>query len=123
MVQRLETVGSLSTVDDAAIYQYAQSFAETEDLALARLETAASIGIVEENLADLKGADLVQAFQEITKLRQLESSYIGKIQAGRSKLRQWLVEFGMTPSARTRVKLPEQPKADPFDQFDGGSLQ
>jgi hypothetical protein len=65
----------------------------------------------------------VQAFQEITKLRALESSYIGKIQAGRAKLRQWLVEFGMTPSSRTRVKLPEQKDVDPFAQFDQPVVQ
>jgi hypothetical protein len=34
-------------------------------------------------------------------------------------LRQYLVEFGMTPAARSRVKVPDAPAAaDPFAEFD-----
>ena len=34
-------------------------------------------------------------------------------------IRTYLVEFGLTPASRGRVKLPEQPpEDDPFAQFD-----
>lgn len=123
MVGRLSLVGTLSAVDDAALYQYCRLFAETEALAVSQIETAASIDIVEENLHGLKGADIVAAFQEITKLRQLEARYTSQIRQGRMAVRQFLVEFGMTPSARTRVKVPEKKDADPFDEFDEGTVQ
>lgn len=123
MVGRMTVAGSLSVVDDAALYQYCKLFSETEMLEVNQQETAASIDIVEENLSDLKGPDLTSAFQEITKLRQLEASYSGKIRQGRMAIRQYLVEFGMTPSARTRVKLPNTPKTDDFDDFDDTRVQ
>lgn len=123
MVDRLILVGTLSAVDDAALYQYCQLFAETEALAVNRTETAASIDIVEENLRGIEKTDLVAAFQEITKLRQLESRYATQIRQGRMAIRQFLVEFGLTPSARTRIKLPATKPADPFDEFDDLGVQ
>lgn len=123
MVGRLSSVGTLSAVDDAALYQYCCLFAETEGLAASQLETAASIDIVEENLHGLERSEIVAAFQEITKLRQLEAGYVTKIRQGRMAIRQFLVEFGMTPSARTRVKLPEKKDVDAFQEFDDATLQ
>lgn len=119
MVARMTDLGTSSHVDDAVLYQYCRLFAETESLAVSQLETAASIDIIEENLHGLDGSELVQCFQEITKLRQLESGYSTKIRQGRMAIRQYLVEFGMTPSARTRVKLPEKKESDAFAAFEG----
>jgi P27 family predicted phage terminase small subunit len=114
MVIRLEQSGTLSRVDDAAVYQYARLFAETEQLAVSRDDTSGSIRIMEDNLAGIEGGDLVPVFQEITKLRQLEKGYATSIRQGRMAIRQYLVEFGMTPAARSRVKVPKSddtPKA------------
>lgn len=119
MVDRLSAVGSLSAVDDAALYQYARLFAETEAIAVTQVETAATIALLEENLHGEDRQDLLAVCQEITKLKQLESRYTTQIRQGRMAIRQFLVEFGMTPSARTRVRLPEKPEQDPFDEFDG----
>lgn len=105
MVHRLSASKTLSIVDDAVLYQYCQLFAETERIAITQLETAATIDIVEENLGHVKGPDLTAAIQEITKLRQLESRYTSQIQRGRGLLRTFLVEFGLTPAARSRVKV------------------
>lgn len=114
MIVRLSELGTLSTVDDAVLYQYCQLFAETERILVTQLETGASVDILEENLAGLKGPDLVAAFQEISKLRALESRYGSQIRQGRMSVRQYLVELGMTPSARSRVKAPAQkPSIDP----------
>ena len=123
MIGRLEQLGTLTVVDDAALYQYALLFAETEGLALNQIETAASIDIMEENLHGLKKEELIQAFQEITKLRALEARYSTQIRQGRMAVRQYLVEFGMTPSARTRVKVPEKKTGDPFAEFTDGMVQ
>jgi P27 family predicted phage terminase small subunit len=119
MIVRLETAGTLATVDDAVIYQYCRLFAETEQAAVSREESAASVDLLEDNLSDLKGSDLVQCFQEISKMRQLEARYTSQIRQGRMSLRAYLVEMGMTPASRGRVKLPEHKPVDPFDEFDG----
>lgn len=111
MIDRLEKIAALSVVDGAALYQYCQLFAETEAIALSQAEVAASADIVEENLSGLKGAELVQAFQEITKLRALEARYTTQVRQGRMSIRAYLVEFGMTPAARSRVKPTKKPDA------------
>lgn len=105
MIRRLEQSKTLSTVDDGALYQYCRLFAETEAIAVSQQETAASLDIIEENLHGLAKDQLVAAFQEITKLRQLEARYTTQIRQGRMALRTYLVEFGLTPAARSRVKV------------------
>jgi P27 family predicted phage terminase small subunit len=125
MIARLTTTGALSVVDDALLFQYCRLFAETEGIWLVQEETAETIRILQENLDGqqcrrpkderLSLADLLAVAQEITKLRKLEAGYITKVRQGRMALRQLLVEFGLTPAARGRVKLPEKPKdADPL---------
>ena len=118
MCDRLEAAGVLFTTDDAAIYQVAQHFAETEDLVRLRDETGASIELLEENLHGIERSDLVSCYQEITKLRALQAGYTGKIRQGRALMRTMLNDFGLTPSSRGRVRVPEAPSdADPFAEF------
>jgi len=107
MIRRLTDSKTLSTVDDGALYQYCQLFAETEAIAVTQLETASTIDLLEDNLSGPKEEreDLLQVAQEITKLKQLEARYITQVRQGRMALRGYLVEFGMTPAARSRVKV------------------
>lgn len=116
MIARLSSQHTLTVVDAAALYQYCRLFAETEAIAEMQATTTASIQILEESLHDFKGTDLIAAFQELTKMRALESSYINKIRQGRMSQRVYLVEFGLTPASRGRVKLPPTP--DPVDEFE-----
>lgn len=126
MVADMVSLGTASAVDGHALYQYCQLYAETEAIAVTQLETAATIDLLEENLhgPEEERENLLQVVQEISKLRQLEARYITQIRQGRMALRSYLVEFGMTPSARTRVKVPDKKPIDPFAQFDAdGSVQ
>jgi hypothetical protein len=52
------------------------------------------------------------------KLKQLDAKAITQLRQGHMALRQYLVEFGMTPAARNRVTPADavQP-ANPIDQF------
>lgn len=121
MVSRMELSGTSSLVDDAALYQYALLFAETEAVSTARAGTAQNIAALEIAMADLVDGEFVEALRQLVALRQLEAKYMVQIRQGRMALRQYLVEFGMTPSARTRVKVPDRPEAkDPFAEFEGG---
>jgi P27 family predicted phage terminase small subunit len=122
MLARLAVSKTLSSVDDGVLYQYCQMFAETEGIALAQEETAATVRILQENLDglhELSFEDLLAAAQEITKLRKLEAGYITKVRQGRMALRTYLVEFGLTPASRGRVKLTDAaPKKDEWDDLD-----
>lgn len=110
MLERLADCKTLAKVDAAAIYQYCRLYAETEALAELQSETGASVKILEENLAGLKGPDLVACFQEISKLRQLEARYVTQIRQGRMAQKAYLVEFGLTPASRSRVRIPTRDK-------------
>jgi len=118
MLVRLKDCKTLATVDAAALYQYCCLFAETEQLSTRQSEVAVSVDRLEENLSDLEGTELVAAFQEIGKMRALEFKYGTAIRQGRMAQRTYLVEFGLTPASRGRVRLPEKPAEDPFGEFD-----
>jgi P27 family predicted phage terminase small subunit len=111
MVRRLDMLKVLSVVDDAAIFQYARLWGEVEELAVAKSETTAAIKILEQNIGTITKDDLLPFFQELTKLRQIEQRYLSHILSRRMAIRQFLVEFGMTPSARGRIKLPTEKPA------------
>jgi hypothetical protein len=132
MVDRLEASKTLSTVDDAALYQYCCLFAETEGILEARRQNAALVKTLLTAIARLKAAaahgeagtdeivvDLSDTLAQIVKLRQLDAQYTTQLRQGHMAVRQYLVEFGMTPAARARVKSSATPEPeDPFHEFD-----
>jgi hypothetical protein len=98
----LEAMGTVSRVDALVVEQYSRLFVETAQIAVTQSEVGASIAILEENLSGLDGAEVVQCFQEITKLRQLEARYATQIRQGRMAQRQYLIELCLTPASRSR---------------------
>ena len=65
----------------------------------------------------------VAALQEITKLRQLEAGSLTRTRMGRMALRAYLVEFGLTPASRGRVKVTGDTKPDDgFADFDDDTV-
>jgi len=112
LVVRMEQLGTLSPVHDAAMYQYCHLFAETEELKQEREESKASLRIMEENIGDIEASDRVAMFQEIGKLRHDIKGYGASIRQNRMALRQYLVEFGLTPSALSRVSSGKGPALD-----------
>jgi phage terminase small subunit len=152
MVLRLEQAKTLSTVDDAALYQYCCLFAETEAIVVAQRGTVALLvplvaalerwnrlvdrlekaelaqtvtdeALVQSILDRAKyGVQIVAATAQIVQLKKLEAKYPSQLRMGHMALRQYLVEFGMTPAARSRVTELAGGKgdapADPFDEFD-----
>lgn len=114
MVARLTDTRALSSVDDAALYQYVQLFAETEAIAAEGADHRRLTKVLLKAIAKLQGDALVDAVKEIVTLQALAKKTTQQLRQGHMALRQYLVEFGMTPSARTRVKLPAlKPAVDP----------
>ena len=118
-VGHLEVSKSLSAVDALSIYELAVLHAETEALAEQRDLTLAAVDRLEENQGDIGQDDLLAFFQELGKMRRLAASYSTQVRQGRMAIRQYLIEFGLTPASRGRVKLPEAPPTDEFAAFDG----
>jgi phage terminase small subunit len=112
MVTRLERSRTLSIVDDAALYQYAKLYAETEQI---EADQAAQRRLLATLRADLKRTknlgDRLTLTERMVTLQTLIVKATGALRQGHMAIRQYLVEFGMTPSARTRVKLPPAPPA------------
>jgi len=90
MVDRLELSKTLSSVDDAVLYRYCQLFARAERLErhIARLRSA----FYRDHLGNPK------VHPGFAQLRAYDQS-----------LRGYLVEFGMTPAARTKVEVAKKP--------------
>lgn len=118
IVDALGDTGMLSTADGDGLYQYCQLFAETDALEASKASTAATIRLMETELARVRREDVGPLRREVTKLRRLEGDYVSKIRQGRVALFTFLRELGLTPASRGRVKLPEQPLEDEFSQFE-----
>lgn len=128
MVERLKASHTLATVDDGALYQYVQLHAETEgikaDTNRARKDLAAARKLsatLKRTAQKLEGAELIDAIDKIVqvqdkvvRLHLLIAKETQQLRMGHMALRIYLVEFGMTPAARSRVKVPagrEKPKS------------
>ena len=108
MIVRLAKSKSLSPVDDGVLAWYCKLHARAE-----RLETAlaAEVPFFDKVTVDGSGQEHVER----------------KVHPGFAQCRQYdlplrvcLVEFGLTPASRGRVKLPETSESeDPFQEFDG----
>lgn len=110
MVTRLETSKTIAVVDDAALYQYVQLFAETERIIADNAATRALAARLKKAARTLEGRDLVDAIGHIVKLQFVLAKETQQLRQGHMALRGYLVEFGMTPAARTRVKIPKSEK-------------
>jgi len=113
MVDRMEQSKTLTLVDDAALYQYAQLHAETERIMTDNADIRKLSNDLKKSVRKLDGQELVSAIEQIVSLQSVLARHTQQLRQGHMALRQYLVEFGMTPSARTRVKVTgaEKPKS------------
>lgn len=141
MIARLEQLGTLARVDDAALYQYVCLWGETEDTQDRRRETAALVTTLQAAAAreatrignlspdtqaaadalDRARGELADALATILALQQGIAKQTTQLRQGHMAIRQYLVEFGMTPAARTRVsggrRDGDRPPVNPLDRF------
>jgi P27 family predicted phage terminase small subunit len=119
MVRRLEQNKTITIVDDAALYQYCCLFAETEHIAASRIRNERLIVKLQTTIARLRQGDqIVEAIGHIVQFKKLEAKHTAQLRMGHMAIRQYLVEFGMTPAARSRVKVADVPvPVDPFAEF------
>lgn len=105
MIVRLETSKTLSLVDDAILYDYCQMHATTEQIQKA-VNGLTCLFFIKVGFG---GAEEPKTHPMVVQLRQY-----------RLALRVFLVEFGLTPASRGRVKATgegDKPE-DPFAEFE-----
>lgn len=141
MIARLEVNQTLALVDDAALYQYVCLFGETEDTQDRRRETAVLVTtlqaaiareatrignvspatVAERDTLDTARGELADAVAQVLELQQVIAKQTTQLRQGHMAIRQYLVEFGMTPAARTRVsggrREGDRPPVNPLDRF------
>jgi phage terminase small subunit len=113
MVDRLQQTRALSATDDGVLYQHVKLNAETEKLAADHERLAETIEKLDGYIDELPPSERGSNIANLIKLRQIEARYPNQIRQGRMALRQFLVECGLTPAARGRVKptTPDDKKA------------
>jgi P27 family predicted phage terminase small subunit len=104
MVERLAKNQVLTIVDDAVLYQYCQLYEETESIQSDTLRLRKFSQDLMELAKTLQGQDLVTTLERVAELEVVLSKQFTKLRQGHLALRTFLVEFGMTPAARSRVE-------------------
>ena len=118
MMWAFEDMGMLHKVDAEAVYAYCQLWSETEHVSEQQAEARAGLRVLEENLSDIQAEDKVALFTQIVMLHKTVSKCTDQLRQGRMAIRQYLVEFGLTPSSRGRIKLPAtREEQDAFTSF------
>jgi len=95
--KELHTLGLLTKVDIPALAAYCQCFATW----------------VDANEKIQKHGVLIKAQSGFP----MQSPYLAIANKAMVEMRKWLVEFGMTPSARSRVEVSSDDEADPMEEF------
>jgi hypothetical protein len=90
-----------------------QLHAETEEIKADNARVRALSAKLKRAIKDLDGMELVEAIDKIVSLQHIISGHVRQLRQGHMALRQYLIEFGMTPTARSRVKVNggAQPKS------------
>src|SRR5438046_1638314 len=106
MIERLELSGTLSRVDGASLYAYCCLWADTEKLQQA-------VDALPEPFFDK-----VSVVAGVEHREPKVHPGFAQLRGHRQALRGYLVEFGLTPASRNRVKLPmAREQGDDLDSF------
>ena len=110
-----EDMKMLAKVDAESVYAYCRLWSKTMQVEAQQDEARAGLRVLEENLHDVKAEDKVALFGQIVALHKVVSKCTDQSRSGWMAIRQYLVEFGLTPASRGRIKLPAQKEeADAF---------
>jgi hypothetical protein len=78
--------------------------ADTEELEAEAAELKRLVRTLTRATRSLTGRELVDAAAQIVSLEKLRARCLQQRRQGAMALRMWFIEFGLTPSARTRVR-------------------
>lgn len=108
MLDALEARRSLSKDDYASVYQYVELFAEAERVKAASVEVEQKITLLDKLLKKITDVHvLIELMERIENLYKIRVKHANQIRQGRLAATRLLVELGMTPAARSRVRIPK----------------
>jgi P27 family predicted phage terminase small subunit len=97
IVPKLEAIGVLTEIDRTALAAYCDAWGRW----------------VEASLGLQKSGMLIKGRQG----EAVKSPYLPVINQAIEQMRMMLIEFGMSPSSRSRLRVPQKAAADPFEAF------
>ena len=97
ITKELESLGLLTRCDMAALAGYCVAFARVQECAK----------VIKKHGATYE--------TETGYFR--ERPEVGMEQKYLALMKQYLAEFGLSPSSRSRISVPEKPQVDPFEEF------
>ena len=110
IVPELERLRVLTAVDGAALAAYCQSFANWRRAEEYLAENSYSVALTR---IDRDGNEIVYAWQQRPEVA------IG--QKERALMKSFLIEFGLTPASRSRIKASPAEERDPLEDFIRGA--
>ena len=113
IIVELDELGILTLVDRGALAAYCQAWARYREAEIT-ISKEGSTFPVREILRLSSGEE------EIVTLNIKPHPAVAISQKERQSMKQYLIEFGLTPASRTRIKTPEKPAADDFESMFGG---
>lgn len=122
VIVSLDAMEITHTIDGHAVEQYAKLYAETEGIADQRIAGRVAMDSLTTTIQSLRGVDLANAVASLVDLAKLDAKHVDQLRNGRNAIRLFLVEFGLTPASRNRIRLPEATPdtADPFATLANG---
>jgi len=105
-------MGVLSIIDGAALFQYVKLYGEIDDINALYTENKTLVARLRTAGHTLKGRRQTAALKAIERLERSIARYAVHLRQARAAIRQYLVEFGLTPASRARVRISPHAKGN-----------
>ena len=116
IVPELSQLGVLTVVDGKALAMYCDAYADWQE---AQRDCVKHGLVLDSPVLDEENKPIMIGGQALT-VRKVNPAFTVK-SAAQKTLKSFLIEFGLTPASRTKLKIPAKPKVDPMEAFLNGS--
>jgi P27 family predicted phage terminase small subunit len=111
MISCLRTMGVLTPVDRAALAAYCYAF----DIWMMANEEVKTFGVMLKH--PVMGRKGTPEENEVIAFIQKKNPAVAIANEALKTMKSYLVEFGMTPSSRSKIHVERPPEADPFEAW------
>lgn len=116
IVRELLQLGVLTVVDGKALAMYCDAYADWQE---AQRDCVKHGLVLDSPVLDEENKPIMVGGQALT-VRKVNPAFTVK-SAAQKTLKSFLIEFGLTPASRAKLKVPTKPKVDPMEAFLNGS--
>lgn len=112
IVSELLQLGVLTVVDGKALAMYCDAYADWQE---AQRDCVKHGLVLDSPVLDEENKPIIVGGQALT-VRKVNPAFTVK-SAAQKTLKSFLIEFGLTPASRAKLKIPAKPKVDPMEAF------